>query len=169
MEIRTVFLEKSELQQIAQLYQLIWEENADDFLTRLERHATYPGYHGIVAMDGQTVVGFAYGYTSAPGQYYHELLKEALSNNNQTGWLEDCFEFVELAVHSSVRKIGLGRRLVKRLEEHIPNQAAILTTQMNNTPARKLYEQLNWTVIQQNFKPSGSAEPYVIMGKQLIS
>lgn len=168
MEIRTISLQKTELQYISQLYHHVWGENPDDFLERIKRHATYPGFQGVVAYDTKAVVGFAYGYTSTPGQFYHGLLKKALSNTHQAGWLEDCFEFAELAVHPSVRGSGLGKRLAESLENRASNQTAILTTQITNTPARKLYELLNWKIIQQNFKPSESAEPYVIMGKKLI-
>jgi ribosomal protein S18 acetylase RimI-like enzyme len=168
LEIKTTTLQDSEIQQIVQLYHQVWGGNPDDIFERFERHTTYPGFQGVVALEAKNVVGFAYGYTSTPGQYYHELLKRALSTAHQSGWLENTFEIAELAVHPSKRRTGLGKRLVENLMKHTSNQMAILTTQINNLPARKLYEQLDWKIIQQNFKPSETAEPYVIMGKKLI-
>ena len=61
------------------------------------------------------MIGFAYGYASLPGQYYHELLARAFDREECDKWLRDCFEFVELAVHPSFRKQGLGRMLTLKL------------------------------------------------------
>ncbi|WP_281170938.1 hypothetical protein [Paucisalibacillus globulus] len=44
MEIRTISLEKLELQQIARLYHEVWGGERDDFLNRFKRHASYPEF-----------------------------------------------------------------------------------------------------------------------------
>ncbi|WP_051359567.1 GNAT family N-acetyltransferase [Paucisalibacillus globulus] len=118
-------------------------------------------------MDENAVIGFAYGYTSTPGQFYHDLLRMSLENSNQESWLEDCLEFVELAVHPNHRRKKLGQELVATLLEDSQNQTAILTTQKNNTSALLLYEKLNWEVLEHNFKLGETTEPYIIMGKKL--
>lgn len=93
--------------------------------------------------DKSEVVGFSYGYTSLPGQYYNGLLEKEFSSTEQTKWLTDCFELVKLAVHPSYRKQGLGKMLITELLEGVGNKTALLTIQVNNNSARSLYESLN--------------------------
>jgi ribosomal protein S18 acetylase RimI-like enzyme len=166
MDYKSISLEQSETQTIIRLYSEVWGGNPEDFSGQFNRHMTYPGFHGIVAYDGKEVIGFAYGYTSIPGQFYHELLRKELAKSHQEWWLEDCFEFVELVVHPSHRRKKLGQNLVEKLLENTQNQTSILTTQRNNTSALSLYDKLNWETLEQNFKPGENTEPYVIMGKK---
>ena len=158
----------TQLTQVVRLYCEVWGGDPIDFAKRFKRHANYPGFDATLALVEEDAVGFAYGYTSTPGQYYHELLREELTKSNQEWWLGDCFEFVELAVHPNYRRSFKGQELAVSLLEDVQNQTAILTTQMNNTPAIRLYQKLNWEIIAQNFTPGDTDEPYVIMGKKLI-
>src|SRR5690606_5585900 len=102
---------EQELKAVANLYETIWNASPEDFVSRIKRHETYPNFRGIIAVHDQDIIGFAYGYSSIKGQYYHELLRKALSPKDQTNWLEDCFEFLELAVHPSHRRNKLGAKL----------------------------------------------------------
>ncbi|GAM16482.1 acetyltransferase [Mesobacillus selenatarsenatis SF-1] len=113
------------------------------------------------------VAGYAYGYFSQPGQYYHGLLSNAFNPEEYQNWLGDCFEFVELGVHPAFRNQGLAKQLVTRLIDGVEHKTAVLTTQSNNAPARSLYEDLGWTCLNDAFYPNGNEESYVIMGKKL--
>ncbi|WP_042149525.1 N-acetyltransferase [Paucisalibacillus sp. EB02] len=172
MEYKYISLLQSKLSEIVLLYSEVWGEHSVDFAERLKRHANYPGFKTVVALndddDDDDAIGFAYGYTSKPGQYYHEQLRKALSKSNQDWWLDDCFEFVELVVHPNQRRKYKGQELAANLLEDIQNKTAVLTTQMNNISARNLYKKLNWEILEENFKPGDSKDPYVIMGKKLI-
>lgn len=167
IEIRNILFNESELSSIARLYKRAWESESIDFLERFKRHATYPGFRGVLASDGEEIISFTYGYTSLEGQYYHELLKNSLSEE-QESWLSDCFELVELVVDPSYRRKNVGQVILQELIEHSTNKTAILTTQIDNIPARKLYEKLGWLTLKEDFFPSENAKPYVIMGKKLI-
>ncbi|MGE6256924.1 GNAT family N-acetyltransferase [Heyndrickxia sporothermodurans] len=90
-----------------------------------------------------------------PGQYYNNLLEKDFHLEEKHKWLNHCFEFVEVAIHPSYRKQGLGKN------------TAILTTQVNNIAARSLYESLNWKVLKEPFFPSDKNNPFGIMGKEL--
>ncbi|GAE47444.1 acetyltransferase [Mesobacillus boroniphilus JCM 21738] len=137
-------------------------------MDRVLRHAGYDGYTGFVAISEQgEVAGYAYGYFSQTGQYYHGLLSKAFNPEEYQNWLEDCFEFVELGVHPSFRNQGLAKQLVIHLIDGVERKNAVLTTQSNNAPARSLYESLEWTVIKDAFYQNGDEESYVIMGKKL--
>jgi ribosomal protein S18 acetylase RimI-like enzyme len=167
MKIRNVLFNAPEISRIARLYKSVWNTSMEDFLERFKRHATYPGFRGIVACEDEEIVGFAYGYTSMKGQYYHELLCEFLSTAEQNVWLADCFELVELVVAPSYRRNKTGKKLVAELIGNVSNQTALLTTQMDNLAARNLYEKFDWEIIQEDFIPNKQAVSYVIMGKKL--
>lgn len=164
MIIREMSIEE-DMKQVGTLYQQIWDSNEKEFIERLKLHGQYPGFYGVVAVHDSDIVGFAYGYTSLGGQYYHELLKQAIATKHEL-WLTDCLEFVELAVDPLFRRKNIGRALVTSIIRQTEKKTAILTTQMNNMPARRLYESLGWEIIQDNFLPGKSPDPYVIMGFQ---
>ncbi|MBM7587997.1 GNAT superfamily N-acetyltransferase [Bacillus pakistanensis] len=156
--------------EIAFLYNDIWNKEGTDFLGRLKRHSNYEGFRGFVAFNQEKeMIGYSYGYTSLEGQYYRDLLAKQLNPHELEAWLENCFEVVELAVHPSIRRSGLGQLLVGKLLEGVEHKTAILTTQEKNIPARTLYQNLEWVVVKESFIPSSvDATPYVIMGKSLV-
>lgn len=156
------------IEKLANLYKEVWKSDDDSIKERFLRHATYEGYQGMmIVTDEDEVVGFSYGYTSLPGQYYHGLLAREFNSQEYETWLKDCFELVEVAVHPSHRRQGLGRLLVTKLLEGVNNRSSILTTQVHNEAARKLYESLGWVVLKEPFFPTEKKIPYVIMGKKL--
>ncbi|PEI76843.1 GNAT family N-acetyltransferase [Bacillus wiedmannii] len=154
---------------MAQLYCKVFEKtNFTEMIERINRHIEYTGFKGIVAMNEENeVVGFTYGYRSLDGQYYNQLMRKSLNCGQVEQWLEDCFEFVELAVHPQYRNEGLGTTLHNKLLEGISNRTSVLTTQINNKKARSLYERLDWVNVLEPFHPSKNDVPYVIMGKNL--
>ena len=157
------------IQQVSDLYKEVWKSEDNSIKERIIKHSSYKGYRGFVILSKEDkVIGFSYGYTSLPGQFYHELLAKEFNSEEYHNWLQDCFEFVELSVHPSYRKQGLGKLLSTKLLENLENKTAILTTQNDNNSARSLYESLHWKVLKEAFYPSNSKQPYVIMGKELM-
>jgi ribosomal protein S18 acetylase RimI-like enzyme len=156
---------------VASLYNEIWNREGTEFLGRLKRHSTYEGFRGFVALNQEKdLLGYSYGYTSMKGQYYRDLLAKQLEPQKAHMWLENCFEVVELAIHPSARRSGLGKLLVNNLIDGTGHKTAILTTQVDNSPARTLYKNLNWVVVKDSFIPSqDDVTPYVMMGKSLIT
>lgn len=142
-------------------------DNSDDIRARFQKHAGYAGFRGYVAVSeiNKNVIGFAYGYTSLPGQYYNTKLKEALTSKQSDEWLDDCFEFVELAVDREYRRHGVATHLHQHLLSSLPHRTSVLTTRTDNTGAQTLYDRLGWQVIQDPFYPN--EESFVMMGKRL--
>ncbi len=169
--MKFLLIEKDEvlINNMGQLYCKAFEKtNFNEMIERIKRHIEYPNFKGIVAINEEKeVVGFTYGYRSLEGQYYNQLMREALHLEQVNHWLQDCFEFVELAVDPKYRNEGLGTRLHNELLEGISNRMGILTTQINNQKARSLYERLGWVDVLEPFHPSKNDVPYVIMGKNL--
>ncbi|KKZ92821.1 GNAT family N-acetyltransferase [Bacillus wiedmannii] len=154
---------------MAKLYCKVFDTtNFADMVERIRRHIGYTDFKGIVAInDENEVIGFTYGYRSLEGQYYNQLMREVLNREQVDQWLEDCFEFVELAVDPQYQNEGLGTKLHNELLEGISNRTSVLTTQINNEKARSLYERLDWVDVLEPFHPSKNDVPYVIMGKIL--
>ena len=158
------------IQQTSELYKAVWGSEDSSIVERFLKHSTYQGYRGFaIESNDNKVIGFSYGYTSLPGQFYHELLAKEFDSEEYHKWLQDCFEFVELAVHPSYRQQGLAKMLITKLLEEVDNKTAILSTQMDNKSARSLYESLEWRVLKEPFYPGNLDQPYVIMGKELFS
>lgn len=155
-------------EEMAMLYQAVWQKEEDDFFERIQKHANYNGFLGIVAYsDTNECIGFAYGYKSEEGQYYRGLLEQELTVEEANVWLTDCFEFVELLVHPSYRENGLGKRLLEKLVNNCSMKTSVLTTKASNLVAQALYAKSGWVVVKENFFPSPNDGPYVIMGKDL--
>lgn len=140
----------------------------EQILAHLRRHMGYPGFRGVVLTTaGRDPVGFAYGYRSMPGQFYHTKLEAHLTPAQSREWLQDSFEFVELAVLPGHRRRGWGLRLHDALLADAVERTAILTTEVENVAARTLYERRGWTTLAADFDPRGSGELFLIMGKAL--
>ncbi|MCM3364566.1 MULTISPECIES: GNAT family N-acetyltransferase [Niallia] len=165
--VRLLAINKNEniINKMEELYKQVWNKSIKE---RLIRHTTYEGFRGYIIITAEEeLLGFAYGYTSLPGQYYHELLSIEVNQKQYETWLKDCFEVVEFAVHPLYRNKGYGKKLIHELLKGVENKTAVLTTQVNNTVARHLYKQMRWIVIKEPFIPSEHEATYVIMGKVL--
>lgn len=140
--------------------------------TMFRRHADYPGYRGLVAVSeppttgGGSVLGYTYGYASAPDQYYHEQLAGALGPDRAERWLSDCFELVELGVAPGARRRGVGGYLHDSLLAGVPSETSVLTTGVDNGPARSLYTDRGWVAVAEPFSVQGGP-PMVVMGRDL--
>ncbi|MFB4158473.1 GNAT family N-acetyltransferase [Geomicrobium sp. JSM 1781026] len=166
--VRTV-VQEEELHSMSQLYDDVWNSSESSTIQeRMKLHYEYEGFLGLQVIGPKDeLYGFVYGYTSKPGQYYHERLKSNLPSPVYEQWLSSCFELSELVVHPSARRKGVARYLLEHITTVVRHDTAILTTQEANKKARALYEQLGWQTISETFYPSSLLEPYVIMGKNL--
>lgn len=152
--------------QIESLYSKVWNQS---IVERLKKHYTYEGFKGIALLnEEEQLIGFAYGYTSLPGQYYHGLLSNALNPSEYEQWLSDCFEVVELAVDPDFRRQGHAKTLMTELLKEVKQKTAILTTQTDNPSARSLYDSMGWVIVKEPFYPGVPENPFVIMGREFM-
>ena len=160
MDLRPLVPDTSAFDEAVECYRRIWGQ---DRRVAFREHAEFPGYRGVVAVDDGSVVGYAYGYTTEPGQYYHEALRAVLPRSTYGRWLADCFELVELGVVPEARCRGVGGRLHDALLRGVPHSTSVLTTGVDNDPARALYETRGWEALYEPFDPEGG-EPMVVYG-----
>jgi len=109
-----------------------------------ERHAGRDGFRLAVAVDGGAVVGFSWGYIGKRGQYWPDLLAQALEPEIVDAWVGGHFEFVELAVLPAYRRSGLGQALHDRLLDGIRVRCLLSTTDDASDPAVRLYRRSGW-------------------------
>lgn len=159
-------LDSSLLRGVLGVYKAVWGGDGKEYA--LYRHATYPGFKGVAAVteDG-AVVGAIYGYTDGPGQWWHEHIAAVLGPGGTARWLTGTFAVTELAVRPAYRRLGLGRRLLREALRGLPNRAATLSTQVDNLPARQLYESEGWGYLIDSMRFGADPTEYVIMWREL--
>lgn len=139
--------------------------------TIMERHAIYPGFRAFVAERRREVLGFAYGFHGTPGQWWHDVVKDALVEaagvDRAVHWLANTFEVAELHVHPEAQGQGLGRGLITTLCEGRRERTVVLSTLDAPTPARALYRSLGLVDLLTAFHFPGGGPPYAVMGAAL--
>jgi GNAT superfamily N-acetyltransferase len=143
----------------------------------MERHASYSAFRAIVVTtlpgatrDG-TLVGFAYGFHGEGGQWWHDLVSQAVTRTRgreaANDWLADSFEIAEVHVLPGHQGQGTGRAMMLRLAAGRPERTAVLSTMDADTRARRLYRGLGFTDLISGFAFAGTDAPYAIMGAPL--
>lgn len=164
-------------QQILSVYQAAFaappycagDEDIASFSESLLRHIERDGFRCVVAQesaDGR-MLGFAYGYSSQAGQWWHDMVANVMSHEMIETWLDGAFELVTLAVEPSVQGKGIGDKLHDVLLSVLPHHAAVLSTRQVETNALRLYRKKGWEALLRDFFfPSGN-EPWLVMGLDL--
>src|SRR5437763_12822395 len=120
-------------------------EAAVRFRESLARHAALPGFRAAAAWaPGADLVGFGYGHTSLPGQWWHDRAADALAPAEAERWLDEPFVIVDLAVRPRCQRQGVGGRLHDLLLEHLPHAAAVLSARQDEAGAQRLYHGPGW-------------------------
>ena len=132
------------------------------------KHVSYDGFACRAALlDDGTLVGFAYGYTTKPGQWWHDLVRNAVTPEDARDWLFDAFELSELHVLPEYHGIGIGRRLLTSLAGGIPHAAMLLSTPDHDTRAFRLYRDTGFVDLARNYLFPGDARPFAVLGARL--
>jgi ribosomal protein S18 acetylase RimI-like enzyme len=152
------------------------EEQLPGRHTIMERHAGYAAFRAIAATmsaDGAApaLVGFAYGFHGAGGQWWHEVVSRAAASILGTAaaedWFGDSLEIAEVHVLPGHQGRGIGLAMMLRLTAGRPERAAVLSTMDADTRARRLYHGLGFTDLLTGFAFPGTGLPYAIMGAPL--
>lgn len=140
------------------------------FAGTLMRHLANDDFRCCVAReDGNgRILGFTYGYTGRPGQWWYDVVAAAMEPRVVEQWLDGGFEFVELAVLPEAQGRGLGGRLHDALLDGQPHRAATLSTIQYETAALGLYRKRGWVKLLQGVVFPNVPEPYLVMGLDLV-
>ena len=143
------------------------------------RHSTYPDFRAIVAETPRrfprrepTVAGFIYGFHGAPGQWWHDVVYNAVRERSGAEeaekWLADPFEVAELHVRPEYQGHGLGRKLLNGLCQDREEHTVVLSTlDRPATRAKRLYGSVGMTDLLSDFEFPGGGPHYAVMGAAL--
>jgi ribosomal protein S18 acetylase RimI-like enzyme len=134
----------------------------------LRRHAARDGFTFLAAREDDLLTGFTYGYRGGPGEWWHDLVWAAMDDAERTHWLgPDHFEYVELHVRPDRQGRGLGGRLHDALlARQTSSRTAVLSTQVDNERALRLYDGRGWRVVVPQLD-LGTGRPFAILGRDL--
>lgn len=136
---------------------------------RLPRHVARAGFRfvGAFASD-RRLVGFVYGYTGAPGQWWYDKVAAALDADAAAEWLDPPhFEFTELAVAPAYQSRGVGTRLHDEVLDGLPHERALLSALADNTRVIAFYEHRGWRVILPELRFEPGRPLFAILGREL--
>jgi ribosomal protein S18 acetylase RimI-like enzyme len=133
------------------------------------RHLERDGFRFLAEHDDEgTLAGIAYGYRGAAGQWWHDLVAEAMDEAARARWLAPGhFELVELAVRPDLRRRGIGGRLHDALLDGLDAPTAVLSTETDNEPALALYGARGWQVVVPELDFGPAYPPFLVLGKEL--
>jgi ribosomal protein S18 acetylase RimI-like enzyme len=114
---------------------------------QLPRHAGRDGFRCVVARRGETMLGFAYGYTGERGQFWSDWVAGRVPEQITDAWVGGHFEFVELAVDPGEQGHGIGGALHDALLVGLPHERALLSTYRDDRPAPRLYRRRGWELL----------------------
>ena len=131
-------------------------------------HTGYDGFACRAALrpDGR-LVGFGYGYTSKPGQWWHDLVRRAVTDEFAAEWLPDAFELSEMHVLPHYQGAGIGRRLLTSLAAANPHRSMLLSTPDADTRACRLYRSVGFVDLARGHRFPGDARPFAVLGAWL--
>jgi GNAT superfamily N-acetyltransferase len=154
----------------------------------MERHACHPSFRAVAVTAGAAlpsrddpraadplrrgpIIAFAYGFHGENGQWWHDVVRGALSAAGGRGysqaWLSDAFEVAEVHVHPDHQQRGIGRAIVLALTNPRLERTAVLSTQDSDSTARRLYRRLGFADLLTGFSFPGTDPPYAVMGATL--
>jgi ribosomal protein S18 acetylase RimI-like enzyme len=133
------------------------------------RHLERDDFRFVAAEDEDgRLAGIAYGYLGAAGQWWHDLVAQAMTAEQRETWLgPGHFEFVELAVRSDLRRRGLGGRLHDALLEGVDAPTAVLSTETDNFAALTLYYGRGWQLVVKEIDFGTSPSIFCVLGLRL--
>lgn len=136
-------------------------------------HVRRPGWRAVGCVDDAgRLLGVAYGYTGAPGQWWFEEVSRGLRPRpRERFWLEDYFELTELHVHPDTQGGGLGEGLLRTLLGGANARRVLLSTPENGDgPANRawlLYRRLGFADVLRHHRFTGDARPFAVLGRDL--
>ena len=137
--------------------------------TRLTRHSERDEFRffGAFADEGE-LVGFVYGHTGAPGQWWYDRVARALDRKARGRWLQPApFEFTELAVRPDFQGTGVGTGLHDRVLEDLPHERALLSALADNVRVVAFYRRRGWETVVDRLRFEPGRPEFTIMGKTL--
>ncbi|WP_433794197.1 GNAT family N-acetyltransferase [Actinoplanes sp. CA-252034] len=134
-------------------------------------HVRRPGFRAVATLTAEgRLAGFGYGYTSAPGQWWHDQVRAALDEPSRRYWLSECFEVVELHVRPVAQGHGVGSRQLRALLAMAEGRRVLLSTPEADEQASRawrLYRRFGFADVLRDFLFPGDERAFAILGREL--
>jgi ribosomal protein S18 acetylase RimI-like enzyme len=133
-------------------------------------HMLRMGWRCVGAFDADAMIGIAYGYVGANGQWWHDEVQRglALADPDMAQLcLTDYFELTELHVHPDAQGRGVGQALLTELLSRISAPRVLLSTPEGPTRAWRLYRRLGFTDVLRNYRFTGDSRPFAVLCRSL--
>ncbi|OBI86656.1 GNAT family N-acetyltransferase [Mycobacterium asiaticum] len=154
-------------------------------------HTRRPGWQAVAAVEvagddaaqppsatelGKApLVGIAYGYPGAPGQWWQQqvvlgLQRSGFPQHAIDRLMTSYFELTELHIHPRAQGRGLGEGLARRLLAGRREDNVLLSTPENNGEANRawrLYRRLGFTDVIRGYYFAGDPRAFAILGRAL--
>lgn len=117
----------------------------------------------ISFFNEEKMVGFLYGFEFTRSNWWAKQIDSKLPHNYN--FYHNSFELNELMVLPSEQGKGIGKKLMNRLHEKTDYNNYMLSTQKDNYHALKLYKNLGYEIIIDDFYFEGGNKPFVVMAK----
>jgi len=117
------------------------------------------------------LVGIAYGYRGAPGQWWHEQVRRGVVEQSGAQladrWLDDYFELTEVHVLPASQGRGIGEELLRRLLGGVRSGKVLLSTPEGPSRAWRLYYRMGFTDVLRHYRFTGDPRPFGVLGRLL--
>ncbi|MGH3929310.1 MAG: GNAT family N-acetyltransferase [Pseudonocardiaceae bacterium] len=133
-------------------------------------HMLRKGWRCVGAFDGDVLVGIAYGYRGAKGQWWHDEVHRGLKIADPAAaqlLLADYFELTELHVHPDAQGKGVGEALLTELLSRVDAPRVLLSTPEGPTRAWRLYRRIGFTDLLRYYRFAGDSRPFAVLGRTL--
>ncbi len=133
-------------------------------------HMLRAGWRCTAALRDERLVGIAYGYRGAPGQWWHDEVRRGLlatDPGTAQHWLSDYFELTELHVHPDAQGHGIGSALLHRLLSRTDAPKVMLSTPEGPTRAWRLYRSIGFGDLLRDYRFTGDPRPFAVLGRSL--
>jgi ribosomal protein S18 acetylase RimI-like enzyme len=135
-------------------------------------HMLRTGWRCAAALDSDDhLVGVAYGYRGAAGQWWHEQVRRGIIEQAGTEtadhWLDDYFELTEVHVRPTNQGRGIGEELLRRLLTDVRSAKVLLSTPEGPSRAWRLYYRMGFTDVLRHYRFTGDPRPFGVLGRML--
>jgi ribosomal protein S18 acetylase RimI-like enzyme len=133
-----------------------------------EEHSRREGFDCVVAVsrDDDQLLGLAYGYRGAPGQWWYSEVRRGLAPG-ALAQLANFFELTELHVHPAWQGRRIGETLLRRLADERPERSMLLSTPEGENRAWRLYRRLGFGDVLRHYRFTGDPRPFGVLGREL--
>jgi ribosomal protein S18 acetylase RimI-like enzyme len=134
-------------------------------------HVHRPGWRAVGWLDqAGPLLGIAYGYDGAPGQWWYEEVRRGL-RGTLTAMTDDYFELTELHVRPDAQGSRLGEGMLRALLDGVRHRMVLLSTPeyAPRAPGRawRLYRRLGFDDVLRDHRFTGDSRPFAVLGRTL--